>query len=77
MVMNDVVPKNAATPVGKGIEYRRRKCGYRLPILACKHKIQKLLNNLVCRKQNSVDQSSKDFKLTIVSMPMVFDLIKT
>ena len=30
-------------------------------LLACKHKIQKLMNNLVCSKQNSVDQSSKDF----------------
>ena len=30
-------------------------------LLACKHKIQKWLNNLVCSKQNSADQSSKDF----------------
>ena len=57
--MYDVVLKN-------GYIYRKANFGLSTDlknpaILACKHKIQKLWNNLVCSKQNSVDQSSKDF----------------
>ena len=61
--MYDVVPKECSYTYGKAncgwstdVEYAA--IGY---LLACKHKTQKLLNNLVCSKQNSVDQSSKDF----------------
>ena len=43
---------------GLSTDVKNAVIGY---LLACKHKIQKLLNNLVCSKLNSVDQSSKDF----------------
>ena len=56
--MYDVVPKNAATPMGKrtaelSTNVENAAIGY---LLACKHKIQKLLINLVHSKQDSVDQ---------------------
>ena len=52
-----------------GYIYGKANCGLSTDVenaaigypLACKHKIHKWLNNLVCSKQNSVDQSSKDF----------------
>ena len=61
--MHVVVPKEC------GYAYGKAKCGLSTDVenaaigylLACKYKIQKLLNNLVCSKQNSVDQSGKDF----------------
>ena len=65
--MYDVVPKNAAST-----DVENAAVGY---LQACKDKIQKLLNNLVCSKQNSVDQSSQDFNHHYYLFPCRYYLI--